>query len=99
MNEKTKSIGVYLILICAISVLIFVFAEPSFSQKELTNITIEHKWDRCYFSDSNDNTYVLYGGDKCLRYEKLELNHNYTIEVTSHYIYPSLMSHSEVKIE
>lgn len=101
MNDKIEFVIECLIAICGILLIILIFAEPSFTQKESTNITIEYKWkqggiyDSYYFSDSNENTYVLYGKGKGLRHEKLKLNCNYSIEVTSHYFYLVLASHSE----
>lgn len=103
-KDTIRDVIGFLIAICGILIIVFIFAEPMFHQKELVDVMIEYKYktggiyESCYFLDSNENKYLLFGEGKYLRYEKLELNHTYTIEVTSHYLYPSLASHSEVKV-
>lgn len=85
---------------CVMSICVYCAVDISISPKQTSDITIEQKWkveQKIYFSDSNDNQYQMTGKKRHLRYEKIEINNNYTIQfLEPHISLSDFLSYSEV---
>lgn len=64
-------------------------------------ITIEHKWESghyCFFSDTNDVPYVMFGEVVLFRHQKLKTNTTYSIQTKTLPLYEYHFSYSEVEM-